>query len=511
MYKFLKAGRVFISILVLVVVTLSFLYITKNIVTLFSPLLKYQFVPALLSLVSGSLLALILLLVLTLLFGRIYCSTLCPAGIFQDIVWSVSKRFKDKKKRKFKYSKPQNTLRYSVLLAAGVPFIFGITYPVLLLDPYSNYGRVVAQIFKSVETFINNELTTFFPDSISNKAFSGFALSSLIVAIVFLSTITILSAIRGRLYCNTICPVGSLLGLISKFSLFKPVINKSLCVNCGECVRACKSECINLKAKSIDESRCVTCFNCMTVCDYGALKYEGPGSRKSSDSVSETNKEKVMTGRREAIAAIGLLGISAAARSFNIGQTGKLKPSKYAITPPGSISVENLKDNCTSCNACIAACPNGIIKPASFQYGIDGFMLPVLSYENHFCGYECNTCSQVCPTGAILPVEIDKKRLIQIGVVNFTLEKCIVYKDGTDCGACDEHCPTKAITMVPYGSTGLFIPSTNTDICIGCGGCEYICPARPKAMIIISKDVHGVAKKPLEDKQKEVKVDEFGF
>jgi formate hydrogenlyase subunit 6/NADH:ubiquinone oxidoreductase subunit I len=249
----------------------------------------------------------------------------------------------------------------------------------------------------------------------------------------------------------------------------------------------------------------------MTACNYGALKYKGPGAIKEKDESAGNQKEPRLAGRREAIAAIGLLGLSAAARSFNVVQTGKLKPSKYAITPPGSLSVENLKDKCTSCNACMAACPNGIIKPASYQYGLDGIMLPVLSYENHFCGYECNTCSQVCPTGAIIPVEIEKKRLIQIGVVNFTLEKCIVYKDGTDCGACDEHCPTKAITMVPYGSTGLFIPSTNTDICIGCGGCEYICPARPKAMIINSKDIHGVAKKPLEEKQKEVKVDEFGF
>lgn len=511
MYKFLKTSRVVISLAVLITVTLSFLYVTKSMVTTFSPILKYQFAPALLSFVSGSILALIILLVMTLLFGRIYCSTLCPVGTFQDIVTLISKLFKDKKKRKFKQSKPFNKLRFSILFIAGLPFIFGITYPVLLLDPYSNYGRVVTQIFKSAETFLNNGLSNIFPDMISNKSYSGFALSTLIIAIIFLSAITILSATRGRLYCNTICPVGSMLGLISKFSFFKPEINKSLCVNCGECVRACKSECINLKAKSIDETRCVTCFNCMTVCDYGALKYSGPGRKTSSDKSEISKTEPVSSSRRAAIAAIGLLGASAAARSLNIAQTGKLKSSKYAIAPPGALSIENLKDKCTSCNACIAACPNGIIKPASFQYGIDGFMLPVLSYENQFCGYECNTCSQVCPTGAITPVDIEKKRLIQVGVVNFTLEKCIVYKDGTDCGACDEHCPTKAITMVPFGNEGLYIPSVDTELCIGCGGCEYICPAKPKAMIVSSKEIHGVAKKPQEKKQEDIKVDEFGF
>lgn len=504
MYKYLKTGRVILSLLILLPVTVTFLHLTDNLAVQLSFLLKIQFVPALLSLFSGAFLAFAFLIVLTLLFGRIYCSVICPAGTFQDIISRVSSIFKQKKKRRFRFSKPKNKLRYIILAVTVAPFIFGITYPLLLLDPYSNYGRVSAQIFKSITTFFNNSIAGFWPDSVSQKTYAGLVLTSFLLALLFLVTVSILSSLRGRLYCNTICPVGTTLGLISRFSVFKPVINKELCVNCAACVKACKSECIDLKNKKIDTSRCVTCFDCMTVCDYGALKYSG-FSLKGNASTKQRD------GRREALAAIGLLGVSIAARGVNFAKLKKSSVSEYAITPPGSRSVFNLKDNCTSCNACIAACPNGIIKPASYQYGIDGISLPVLSYNNHFCSYECNVCSQVCPTGAIMPVSVEEKKLIQIGVVNFTLEKCIVHTDGTDCGACDEHCPTKAITMVPYGETGLMIPTTDTSICIGCGGCEYICPARPKAMIITSFEKHGVASKPKEEKQKEVKVDEFGF
>jgi ferredoxin len=504
MYKALKWSRVIVSSVVLLLVTFSFLYITGNIASHFEFLLKLQFVPAMLSVLSGSFLAFLLLLILTLLFGRIYCSVICPAGIIQDVISRVASLFKNKKRRKFKHSKPHNILRFSILAAVGIPFAAGITYPLMLLDPYSSYGRVSAQIFRTAETAINNLIASMRPEMVSHKAYSGLVIYSFALALLFLLAIAILSAVRGRLYCNTICPVGSLLGLFSRFSVFKPVFDKEKCVNCAACVRACKSECIDLKNKKVDVSRCVTCFDCMTSCDYNAIQYK-PFSYKAKDIKPEVK------GRREALAALGILAVSLAARGSGKGLVPKAAGSRYGITPPGSKSVENLKDKCTSCNACIAACPNGIIRPASYEYGIDGIMLPVLSYKEQFCGYECNKCSQVCPTGAILPVKLEDKKLIQIGEVNFTLDKCIVITDGTDCGACDEHCPTKAITMVPHGDTGLYVPSTNTELCIGCGGCEYICPAKPKAMIVKAKTVHGRARKPEEKKQKDVKVDEFGF
>jgi ferredoxin len=139
-------------------------------------------------------------------------------------------------------------------------------------------------------------------------------------------------------------------------------------------------------------------------------------------------------------------------------------------------------------------------------------MLPVIHYKKQFCGFNCNVCSSVCPNGALKPLSVEEKRKVQIGRVEFIAKNCIVFKHKTDCGACDEHCPTKAITMKEWkGRPGLYFPTVNPDMCIGCGGCEYVCPESPKAMVIRPLSVHGEAVPPKEDKQEQKVVNDFGF
>ncbi|MEN6619312.1 MAG: 4Fe-4S binding protein [Rikenellaceae bacterium] len=516
MYKFLKRTRVVLSLLFLVLIVLNFLFFANRETQLFSLFLKLQFVPSLLGAITGTALFLIILIILTLLFGRVYCSTLCPLGALQDIVTRTAKIFKSKKNRRFKYANPYNWLRYSILSIVGLLFIIGITLPLAYLDPYSNFGRISNEIFSRLEQLIHNGFSYIFPETVFFRSYSVFVAGSFIFALLFFLIVVIFSAFRGRLYCNTICPVGSLLGLISKFSVFKPVVNNN-CNHCMACVQKCKSQCIDIQNQSIDETRCVSCFNCMQTCKRGAISYKFSWKRSISDrSLKEDDVAKLekinSIERRRAIIALGLMGTALAARAINFGPVLKSKPKISGIAPPGAQSIEHLKKNCTACHACIAACPNSIISPAVGEYGLDGILLPVLSYKSQFCGYECNICTQVCPNGALLPITLENKKLCQIGKANFTLKNCIVYTDRTDCGACDEHCPTKAITMVPYRDYGLYIPKLNKDICIGCGGCEYVCPASPvKAMIVHGNEVQAVAQKPTLDEQKKIKVDEFGF
>ena len=151
-----------------------------------------------------------------------------------------------------------------------------------------------------------------------------------------------------------------------------------------------------------------------------------------------------------------------------------------------------------------------MIKPAFLEYGLGGMMQPMMDFEKGFCNYDCTVCSDVCPNGALLPLTMEEKHHNQMGQVKFILENCIVFTDGTHCGACSEHCPTQAVSMVPY-KDGLTIPHTEVEICVGCGGCEYVCPATPHKAIY----VEGIKKHEkielVKEEAETIEVDGFGF
>lgn len=181
------------------------------------------------------------------------------------------------------------------------------------------------------------------------------------------------------------------------------------------------------------------------------------------------------------------------------------------ITPPGSVSLEHFQAHCTSCHLCVSKCPSHVLKPVLMEYGLEGMMQPTVSFEKGFCNFDCTVCGDVCPNGAIKPLTVDEKHLTQMGHVIFIEENCIVHTDGTSCGACSEHCPTQAVAMVPY-KDGLTIPQVNTEICVGCGGCEYVCPAHPfRAIYIEGNPVQKEAKPFKETETEKIEVDDFGF
>lgn len=490
MYKALKWIRVGVAITFILLISLHISFA-----------IKFQFVPSMLSFLAGGALIFIFFLLMTLLFGRVYCSWICPLGIYQDVISRIARLFKSKKQRKMQFHKPHNILRYTIAIVVFCSTIIGFTYPLIVFDPYSNYGRISTHLFDSAIQGSENLLSTLFPAIFSYSPFTNFALGSFIYALLFFLIITVMAALRGRLYCNTICPVGTLMGLISKVSLFKISMDPEMCVGCNLCANSCKSECIDVKNRTIDESRCVACLDCTINCKRSGIKYRLRWKKNGIE------KE----GRREAIAT--LMGVGAVVSSRGFTKNENSAPKEITgIVPPGGIGIEHLKDCCTACHECIAACPNGIIKPAIGEYGLSGLLLPTLSYQNQFCGFECNTCSNVCPNGALMPLTLKAKRRTQIGQVEFIAKNCIVFRHKTDCGACDEHCPTKAITMKEWAANaGLRFPTVNKDICIGCGGCEYVCPATPKAMIIRPLVKHGHSQAPTVDKQEEKSVTDFGF
>ena len=500
----LRKIRIGISALFFVLITFFFLDFAEILPNSFHRLAHLQFVPALLSLSVGILLFLI---VLTLLFGRIYCSTICPMGILQDIIARLSKSTSKKKKR-YSYSPAKNRLRWSVLGGTVISFLCGFTFIVGLLEPYSAYGRIVVHVFKPIYMLGNNLLESSF-SKFDNYTFyqvdtSILSISSLFIAVVILTMIFIMAWKHGRTWCNTICPVGTILGLLSRFSLFKVRIDSDKCNSCGLCATKCKAACINSKEHTIDYGRCVDCFDCLGGCKQKALIYQ------PSLSPTDSSKRRFLVAGLLTAGAVPKL-LSQVKESVASLEGKKVYKKENPVTPPGSVSREHFQQQCTSCHLCISKCPSHVLKPAFMEYGLAGVMQPTVSFEKGFCNFDCTVCGDVCPNGAILPISVKQKHLTQMGYVVFIEENCIVYTDGTSCGACSEHCPTQAVAMVPY-KDGLTIPHVNKEICVGCGGCEYVCPARPfRAIYIEGNPVQKEAKPFKESEEHKGEIDDFGF
>lgn len=517
--NYLKGLRVFLAILFFLPITLYFIDFSNKLPDTLHSLLHVQFVPALLGGMWG---IVIILLLLTFLFGRIYCSVICPAGILQDILARFSGRGqkKNKHKRWFSYHKAYNWIRYILLGATIIFFLLGSTGLLLLLDPYSNFGRITSNLFRPAFIWGNNMLASLLANinnySLYHITIQHITAYSLIASIIALLIFTTLSILRGRLFCNTLCPVGALLSTISRFSLFRITFDKEACNSCGNCERTCKAECIDSKAKTVDSSRCIDCFNCTSSCKKGGLQYRfvNPFSKKDTIKAKEVSVSQEANSRRTFIttgatilATSSVIPALAAGKQKRMRKRGKQSP----IIPPGGISRDRFSQKCTGCHLCVVKCPNQILRPAGLEYGFNYMLKPHIVYEKAYCNYECTICADVCPNHALKEMTKDEKATTQVGVAHFEKDICITYVDGTDCGACSEHCPTQAVKMIPYKGS-LRVPEVNPDICIGCGGCEYICPVRPnRAIHIVANEIHQKVKKPEYEKVEEVEVDDFGF
>ncbi len=488
----------------------------------YNTILFLQFIPSLInfiSIISITAAGFLIVLLMTLLFGRVYCSTICPLGILQDFFSFLSRKFKIRKKYRLK--KPYPLIRYAFLAIPVIFMIFGGIFLVYLLDPYSNFGRIFSGLFRPALIGINNIAAGIFEKIhvyfLYPVTYKGFHWATLWFPIGVLGLILWMSFFHGRLYCNTICPVGTLLGLLSKISLCKIKMDRSTCTRCGKCAVVCKAGCIDFRNMTLDFDRCVGCFNCLDTCDTDSIKYQyafkSTGNKELNDS--SNSKREFIT--RTLIYTLGLLGLSkslqANIRDAGTGNTNLIPEDKnHPVSPPGSISLKHMNDHCTACHLCISVCPTGVLQPSFLEYGFTGMMQPRMDYHTNYCNYDCTRCGEACPTGAILPLETEVKKLTQIGRVKFVMENCVVYTENTACGSCSEHCPTQAVRMVPY-KNGLTIPETHVGHCIGCGACEYACPVRPyRAIYVDGNKVHQMARKPhFKEMEEESYEEEFPF
>jgi ferredoxin len=446
---------------------------------------------------SGASFGLFFVLLLTVLFGRVYCSTLCPLGIVQDVTIRIAKRIH--RKRRFKFKKPYYTIHYGLFIFTLVFALFGSFVLLNLFEPFSNYGRILSNIISPslvlANNMIGNILAIFGIFFLFQIPLLHITILSVLAPLSFLGVVLYLSYNHGRLFCNLLCPAGALLGIISRYSIFKIVIDENNCKECGLCERVCKANCIESDSKKIDFAACVGCFNCLDACPTGGMSYEGRWNKKVNllPIVQEGRRTVLKTALLPALAL--LLPEIGKDSIAEINHQESDESHRHPISPPGSISIEHFSSRCTACHLCVSSCPTQVLIPSFLDYGLAGIFQPKMNYTASYCNFDCVLCSQVCPTGAILPLDTNVKKQVQIGKVRFVKDDCIVVTKKKDCGACSEHCPTKAVKMAPYEQR-LVVPEVNDEICVGCGACEHACPVQPrKAIYVHSNAVHGTAKK----------------
>lgn len=494
----LRKIRITLAAVMFIGITWLFMDFTGTAHHWFSWMPKLQLIEAIL---AGSAVVIILLTVLTLVFGRIYCSVICPLGILQDIFgWFGKKR----KKNRYTFSKEKKWLRYPVLVLFIIAHMAGIGTLFQLLAPYSTFGIIANNLLQPVWQAGNNVLASI-AEHYDSYAFYHSdiwlrSITSLSIAAAILIILAILAYRNGRTYCNTICPIGTLLSFLSRYSFLRIHFDVEKCKNCSLCSKNCKAACIDYKTHTVDTTRCVVCGNCIESCKFGALKY-APSIRSNQSILNNQNSQnnQVDTSKRSFLVTSALLTTAALAQQKEKMMDGglaeiqdKVAPERQTpLTPPGSLSAQNMAHNCTGCQLCISECPNQVLRPSNDWLHL---LQPVMSYELGYCRPECTHCSEVCPAGAIKPIRHEDKASTQIGHAVWVKKNCIPLTDGVECGNCARHCPVGAIEMVPSNpddEESPYVPAVNENRCIGCGACEYLCPARPfSAIYVEGHEVH---------------------